>query len=89
MLQTAATKGLDIDYLIFLTLSFTGMRAGELMALKWKDIDFEEHTISNIKTHYNPSNNTVEYQLVPPKTRKSKRTIVVDEGFLLLSRSIC
>ncbi|WP_409291119.1 tyrosine-type recombinase/integrase [Peribacillus sp. SCS-37] len=79
LLQTAAQKGLDLDYLIFLTLSYTGMRAGELVALKWKDIDFEEHTISITKTYYNPTNNTLEYQLVPPKTRKSKRTIVVDE----------
>jgi integrase len=78
LLQTAAQKGLDLDYLIFLTLSYTGMRAGELVALKWKDIDFEEHTISITKTYYNPTNNTLEYQLVPPKTRKSKRTIVVD-----------
>lgn len=79
MLQTAAAKGLDLDYLIFLTLSYTGMRAGELVALKWKDIDFDEQTISITKTYYNPTNNTLEYQLVPPKTRKSKRAIVVDE----------
>lgn len=79
LLQTAATKGLDMDYLIFLTLSYTGMRAGELVALKWKDIDFDEQTISITKTYYNPTNNTLEYQLVPPKTRKSKRVIVVDK----------
>jgi integrase len=79
LLKTAAQKGLDLDYLIFLTLSYTGMRAGELVALKWKDIDFDEHTISITKTYYNPTNNTLEYQLVPPKTRKSKRTIVVDK----------
>ncbi|WHY72639.1 site-specific integrase [Fictibacillus enclensis] len=74
--ETSAQKGLDLDYLIFLTLSYTGMRAGELVALKWKDIDFDEHTISITKTYYNPTNNTLEYQLV---TRKSKRTIVVDK----------
>ncbi|MEH6904741.1 site-specific integrase [Neobacillus drentensis] len=77
LLQTAAQKGLDLDYPIFLTLSYTGMRVGELVALKWKDINFNEHTISITKTYYNPTNNTLEYQLVPPKTRKSKRTIVV------------
>ena len=82
LLQTAAAKGLDLDYLIFLTLSYTGMRAGELVALKWKDIDFNEQTISITKTYYNPTNNTLEYQLVPPKTRKSKRAIVVDEAVI-------
>jgi integrase len=66
LLQTAAQKGLDLDYLIFLTLSYTGMRVGELVALKWKGIDFEEHTISITKTYYNPTNNTLENQLVPP-----------------------
>ncbi len=79
LLQTSSQKGLDLDYLIFLTLSYTGMRVGELVALKWKDIDFDNHTISITKTYYNPTNNTLEYQLVPPKTRRSKRIIVVDE----------
>ncbi|TYO69957.1 site-specific integrase [Rossellomorea marisflavi] len=78
-LQSCASKGLDLDYLLFLTLSYTGMRVGELVALKWKDIDFKEQTISITKTYYNPTNNTLEYQLVPPKTRKSKRIIIVDE----------
>ncbi|WP_096155851.1 MULTISPECIES: site-specific integrase [Bacillus] len=55
------------------------MRVGELVALNWKDIDFINHTISITKTYYNPNNNTLEYLLVPPETRKSKRKIVVDE----------
>ena len=33
------------------------MRAGELLALKWSDIDFENNTISITKTYYNPNNN--------------------------------
>lgn len=78
-LDTALKKGLDLDYLCFLILSYTGMRVGELVSLKWKDIDFENHTISITKTYYNPNNNAVKYQLVPPKTKKSKRTILVDE----------
>ncbi|MEJ7276720.1 tyrosine-type recombinase/integrase, partial [Staphylococcus epidermidis] len=39
------------------TLAYTGMRAGELLALKWSDIDFENNTISITKTYYNPNNN--------------------------------
>lgn len=76
-LKVAKEKGLDMDYLIFLILSYTGMRVGEMVALKWKDIDFDEHSIKISKTYYNPNNNTLDYQLVPPKTRKSKRTIIV------------
>jgi integrase len=78
-LETANNNGLEHDYLVFLILAYTGIRVGELVALKWKDVDFKNRTISITKTYYNPNNNTVEYQLVPPKTRKSRRKIVVDE----------
>ncbi|CAK7025116.1 tyrosine-type recombinase/integrase [Tissierella sp.] len=67
------------SYAAFLTLAFTGMRVGELCALKWKDIDFNNNTIKIYKTYYNPTNNTVKYDLLTPKTKASKRTIEVDE----------
>ncbi|MHA6253201.1 site-specific integrase [Oceanobacillus sp. CAU 1775] len=79
LLNTAANKGLEMDFLIFLTLSYTGMRVGELVSLKWNDINFQENTIRIIKTYYNPTNNTLKYQLVPPKTTGSVRTIVVED----------
>ncbi|ENH95679.1 integrase, partial [Gracilibacillus halophilus YIM-C55.5] len=78
-LQTAKEKGSFLYYLMFLTLSYTGIRVGELVALKWKDVDFKNHTIKITKTYYNPKNNTLKYQLVPPKTKNSKRTISIDE----------
>lgn len=81
-LETAKEKGLVQDYTMFLLLSYTGMRAGELCALKWKDIDFEEHTISITKTYYNPKNNVMEYQLLTPKTENSKRVIEIDEDVI-------
>nr|WP_285842948.1 site-specific integrase [Rummeliibacillus stabekisii] len=78
LLKTAKEQGLELDYLIFLILSYTGIRVGELVALKWKDIDFINQTISITKTYYNP-NNTVQFQLVTPKTKQSRRKVVVDE----------
>jgi len=78
-LKTAKEQGLELDYLIFLILSYTGIRVGELVALKWKDIDFVNQTISITKTYYNPNNNTVKFLLVTPKTKKSRRKVVVDE----------
>ncbi|HWI48317.1 MAG TPA: hypothetical protein VNU45_08865 [Rummeliibacillus sp.] len=53
------------------------MRVGELIALRWKDVDFVNQTISITKTYYNPNNNTVQFQLVTPKTKKSRRKIVI------------
>ncbi|WML29247.1 tyrosine-type recombinase/integrase [Neobacillus sp. OS1-32] len=81
-LRTAREQGLELDYLMFLVLSYTGIRVGELVALKWKDVDFKNQTISITKTYYNPNNNTLEYQLVTPKTRKSRRKIIVDEDVI-------
>lgn len=35
-LKTAKERGLELDYLIFLILSYTGIRVGELVALSGK-----------------------------------------------------
>jgi integrase len=35
-----------IYYTAFLTAAYTGMKRGELLGLKWEDIDFEKSTIS-------------------------------------------
>lgn len=78
-IQTAKKFGLDQDYPIFLLLAYTGLRAGELCALKWSDIDFGESTISISKTYYNPTNNRKEYKLLPPKTPSAVRLIDIDD----------
>lgn len=75
----AKKLGLDQDYPIFLLMASTGIRSGELCVLKWRDIDFEEQTISISKTYYNPTNNRKEYKLLPPKTPAAVRIIDIDE----------
>lgn len=72
-------NGLEGDYAIFMTIAYTGMRGGELCALKWNDINCEEKTISITKTYYNPTNNTRKFKLLPPKTKSSIRKIEVDD----------
>ena len=67
-LNSVKENGLFMDFAIFILLSYTGMRVGELIALKWKDIDFKKFTIRITKTYYNPDNNTLKYQILPPKT---------------------
>ncbi|WP_197079303.1 site-specific integrase [Desulfosporosinus sp. I2] len=81
-LKTAREKGLEMDAVVFTSLAYTGMRAGELCALKWKDNNFEDHTINITKTYYNPTNNIKNYLLLPPKTKSSIRTIDVDAVIL-------
>lgn len=74
-LRFAHDAGIDDDYMAFLLLAYTGIRAGELCALKWSDIDFTGHTIKITRTYYNPGNNVVKYELLPPKTKTSIREI--------------
>lgn len=79
-LETAKTHWRDErDYPLFLTLAYTGLRVGELCALKWADIDFEEQTISIVRTLYSPGSQIENYTLIPPKTKKSRRIIDVDK----------
>jgi len=69
---------------LFTTLAYTGMRAGELLALKWSDIDFEECTVSITKTYYNPNNNKKNYQILTPKTESSIGKISIDPNVIQL-----
>ncbi|MDT8900038.1 tyrosine-type recombinase/integrase [Anaeroselena agilis] len=78
-LRMAHDAGLKDDYAIFTVLAYTGIRGGELCALKWSDINFEDHTIKIAKTYYNPNNNIKLYELQPPKTKSSKRVIIVSQ----------
>lgn len=77
-LTTAKNEGLEGDLLAFTMLAYTGIRIGEMVALKWSDIDFKEHTLRVIKTYYNPTNNKLKYTLLTPKTEGSIRTITID-----------
>lgn len=39
-----------MDSLIFVTLAYTGLRIGELLALKWTDFDEEKGSLRITKT---------------------------------------
>lgn len=81
-LNAAKTHGLDQDYLIFVTLAYSGVRIGELLALKWDDI--LENGIRIDETLHCPNNNASNYQLTPPKTKTSYRTIELDKEIMWL-----
>jgi integrase len=78
-LRFSHDAGLNDDYTIFLLLAYTGIRAGELCALKWQDIDFDAHTIKITRTYYNPKNSIRKYELQTPKTKASRRTIEISQ----------
>lgn len=81
-LQTTKTYGIEQDYPIFMLLAYTGLRAGELCALKWSDINFKEQTLSVSKTYYNPKNVITKYKLLTPKTEASIRVIDIDSTII-------
>ncbi len=64
---------------IFFLAAYTGMRKGEILALTWDDIDFEQKTININKTLYKTKD---EYVINKPKTKNSKRIIYIDDDII-------
>lgn len=85
-LNTTIKYGLPMDQERFFLMAFTGMRVGEVCALKWRDINFETNEIRITKTMYMPNNNMHAYKLTPPKTKKAIRTVDVDEDIMKMLR---
>ena len=74
-------------YPIVVTALFTGMRKGELMALQWKNVDFQnrrifvEHSLG-VLLHQEGQDGKFHnaYELVEPKSKKSKRYIPMSDA---------
>jgi integrase len=66
-----AAQGARLEALYVLAL-YTGMRQGELLALKWQDVDMENATVSVRRTLTRSGG---RYTLGEPKTKKSRRSI--------------
>ncbi|MEK4150035.1 site-specific integrase [Robertmurraya sp. FSL W8-0741] len=86
-LNAVKEHGMEFDLERFYLLAFSGMRSGELCALKWSDINFETNEIRVTKTIYNPDNNMQNYELTPPKTKGSIRTFDMDEDIMKLLKA--
>ncbi|MGB5945310.1 tyrosine-type recombinase/integrase [Paenisporosarcina sp.] len=70
----------DRHYLTFILAIYTGMRRGEILGLKWCDIDFERKCIHvNRSLAYIPKNGYIFTSL---KTKKSKRQIPISQFVL-------
>jgi integrase len=68
-----AAKGNRLEALYVLVLS-TGMREGELIALEWKDIDFES---SELYISHGLQYTPVGFRVTHPKSNSSKRRIIL------------
>jgi len=62
---------------LFHTAIYTGMRRNEMLALRWKDIDFDRKKISITKSLYVGKNGVIADQY--PKTENSVRSIRIGE----------
>jgi len=69
LLEAAQGDRLEALYVVAI---HTGMRRGELLGLKWKDVDLEGYTIRVRRTLTREGNS---YALGEPKTKKSRRTL--------------
>lgn len=68
-------------YPIFSFMLGTGLRVGEITALQWEDIDYEEGFIEVKRTlvYYNHSDDRCYYSINTPKTQKGERIIPITE----------
>jgi len=66
--------GHNMEALFVLALT-TGMRRGEILALKWQDIDFEQN-ILQVRRIFTRSKGQ-RYVLAEPKTDKSRRNLIL------------
>ncbi len=71
----------DRLYTLYLLEMMTGLRRGEILGLKWEDVDFKAGRLKVIHNLYRVNNTDKDaeskYKLVllTPKTESSKRTI--------------
>lgn len=76
LVRTAASE-LELDGAVFLTAAFTGLRMGELLALRWHDVDFAGSVI-RVRSSWAGG------QLTTPVLRRSAAV-----GRTVATRSVC
>jgi integrase len=72
------------DHALFSTMSYSGLRIGETLALKWDDINFTHRTIQVNKTLYRKNK---DFILMPPKTESSIRQIKISKVIIDLLKT--
>ncbi|MFC1967418.1 tyrosine-type recombinase/integrase [Chloroflexota bacterium] len=73
----------DTDYFVmFATLLYTGLRRGELLALKWRNLDLDKGSLIVTETAYKLGNG--QYVIKEPKTAHSRRTVSLSPALIAL-----
>lgn len=83
-LKLAQTATLSYFFPLVHLMSYTGLRQGEALALKWSDFDFENKKITVDKTAVRIKE---KQTLQTPKTKNSKRVISIDPTTLSILKS--
>lgn len=83
-LKLAQTATLSYFFPLVHLMSYTGLRQGEALALKWSDIDFENKKITVDKTAVRIKE---KQTIQTPKTKNSKRVISIDPTTLSILKS--
>lgn len=69
-------------YVLFYTMAvYTGFRRGELLGLEWKDLDFDEHTVTVNRTSIYSQTKGGTYTETP-KTETSYRTLKLPDNVI-------
>jgi integrase len=79
-----AAKDDPVFYVLFCTLLYTGLRRGELLALRWRNLDLDLSELHVLETAYKLSNG--EYVIKEPKTMHSRRRVSLPPSLALLLR---
>lgn len=93
LVENAAMNSKDKRALGILLCFYSGIRLGELCALRWGDIDFEAGTISIVRTvsrnkNFQYSGNKTNLIIGMPKSKKSVRIVPLPDFLLKLSNEL-
>jgi len=72
-------------YVYFATLLYTGLRRGELLALRWRNLDLDNATLTVVETAYKLGNG--DYVIKEPKTAHSRRTVTLPSSLVELFKA--